>query len=123
LQVGESRLQVVKEVNYLRFEFTDDGGSASSIGAPIGDWKQGEWHQITTTWNGTEYALYIDGQLITQMSHNGFVNLPSGTQLYVGSNYPEGQPGAPGKIGQVDVRNRPLTPGEVANQFLLSVGD
>jgi len=123
LQLGDGRIEVIKNVNYLRFAFTDDGGIASSIGAPITDWKQGEWHQITTTWNGTEYALYIDGRLIMQMSHDGPVDLPSGTKLYIGSNYPEGQPGAPGKIGQVDLRNRPLTPGEVANQFLASLGE
>ena len=123
LQLGDGRIEVIKDANYLRFEFTDGGGIASSIGWPITDWKQGEWHQITTTWNGTEYALYVDGQLITQMSHDGFVDVPSGTKLYIGSNYPEGRSVAPGTIGRVDLRNRPLTPGEVANQFLVSLGE
>ena len=57
------------------------------------------------------------------MQHNGFVDLPSGTKVYIGSNLPEGQPVAPGTIGQVDLRNRPFTPGEVANEFLLSMGE
>ena len=57
------------------------------------------------------------------MSHDGFVDLPSGTKLYIGSNVPEGRSVAPGTIGLVDLRNRPLTPGEVANQFLASLGE
>jgi hypothetical protein len=121
LQLGDGRIEVIKTGNFLRFEFTDDGGITSSIGWPLTDWKQGEWHQITTTWDGTEYALYVDGQLVTQMTHDGFVDVPSGTKLYIGSN--EGRSVTPGTIGQVDLRNRPLTPGEVANQFLVSLGE
>lgn len=56
-QLGDGRIEVTKNIDYLRYEFTDDGGIANSIGWPITDWKQGEWHQITVTWNGTEYAL------------------------------------------------------------------
>ena len=123
LQLGDGRIEVIKNANYLVFKFTDDGGITSGIGAPIADWEQGEWHQITTTWNGTEYALYVDGQLITQMSHDGTVDLPSGTKLYIGSNDPGRRSVAPGTIGQVDLRNRPLTPGEVANHFLASLGE
>jgi len=123
LELGDARIEVIKNANYLRFEFTDDAGIASSIGGPVADWERGEWHQITTTWNGTEYTLYVDGRLITQMSHDGFVDLPSGTKLYIGSNVPEGRSVAPGTIGLVDLRNRPLTPGEVANQFLASLGE
>ena len=123
LQLGDGRIEVIKNVNYLVFKFTDDGGVTSALGAPITDWAQGEWHQITTTWNGTEYALYVDGQLITQMSHDGTVDLPSGTKLYIGSNDPGRRSVAPGTIGQVDLRNRPLTPGEVANHFLASLGE
>jgi len=123
LQLGAGRIEVIENVNYLVFKFTDDGGITSGLGAPITDWEQGEWHQITTTWDGTEYALYVDGQLITQMSHDGFVDLPSGTKLYIGSNNPGRGSVAPGTIGHVDLRNRPLTPGEVANQFLASLGE
>ena len=56
------------------------------------------------------------------MSHDGFVDLPSGTKLYIGSNDPERRSIVPGTIGQVDLRDRPLTPGEVANQFLAALG-
>jgi len=114
---------VIKNANYVVFKFADDGGITSGLGAPITDWAQGEWHQITTTWNGTEYALYVDGQLITQMSHDGTVDLPSGTKLYIGSNDPGRRSVAPGTIGHVDLLNRPLTPGEVANQFLAARGE
>ena len=123
LQLGDGRIEVIKNANYVVFKFADDGGITSGLGAPITDWAQGEWHQITTTWNGTEYALYVDGQLITQMSHDGVVDLPSGTKLYIGSNDPERRSVAPGTIGQVDLHNRPLTPGEVANQFLAARGE
>src|SRR2546426_169274 len=43
LQLGDSRVGVVKNGDYLRFEVADDGGITSGIGAPITDWKQGEW--------------------------------------------------------------------------------
>jgi len=117
MNLGDGRLQIVKNVGFLRFEFVDDAGGTGGLGTSIAEWREGEWHQVTATWNGTQYALYVDGQLVSQTVHDGQVDLPSGAKLYIGSNFPEGRPVAHGTIGSVDVHNRPLGPGEVAGNF------
>ncbi len=117
MNLGDGRLQIVKNVGFLRFEFVDDGGGTGGLGTSIADWREGESHQVTATWNGDQYALYVDGQLVSQTVHNGQVDLPSGAKLYIGSNFPEGRPVARGTIGSVDLHNRPLGPGEVAGNF------
>ena len=87
------------------------------LGTSIAEWREGEWHQVTAVWNGDQYSLYVDGQLVSQTVHDGRVDLPSGAKLYIGPNFPEGRPVAHGTSGSVDVHNRPLGPGEVAGNF------
>ena len=117
LELGDGRLRIVKNVDFLRFEWMDDAGASGGIGAPIVEWKPGEWHAVTTTWNGNAYALYIDGRLVSEKADAGRVGLPKDATLVIGSDFAEARPVAPGVIGNVDVRRRPLTPAEVANQF------
>ncbi len=117
-ELGDGRLELIKNVNFLRFEFTDDAGGKGGIGAPITDWKAGEWHQITTTWSGNTFSLYIDGQLVSQTTYpGGPVQLPADAKLLIGSDFPGNRPVAPGTIGSIDVHGRPLGPGEVASQY------
>jgi len=120
MSIGDGRLEVIKNVNFLRFEFTDDAGAKDGLGAPITQWKEGEWHQVTATWSGDTYSLYLDGQLVSQTVHPGLVDLPPDTKLSIGSDFPENRPVAPGVIGRVDVHNRPLAPGEIARQYQLA---
>lgn len=122
LELGDGRLRVLKNVNFLRFEWTGDGGETGGLGVPIASWKDGEWHAVTTTWSGNSYALYVDGQLVSSKSGAGRVELTPDTTLTVGSNYPESRPIAPGTIARVDVRNRPLGPGEIANAYKTIIG-
>jgi len=117
MNLGDGRLQIIKNVGFLRFEFVDDGGNAGGIGSSIAEWREGEWHQVTAVWNGNHYSLYVDGQLVSQTVHDGRVDLPSDAKLYIGSSFPEGRPVARGTIGSVDVHNRPLGPGEVAGNY------
>ncbi len=117
VSLGDSRLQIIKNVNYLRFELTDDSGLPVGLGAPITDWKAGEWHQVATTWDGRVYSLYMDGRLVSQTIHDVPFTIADGSKLYIGSDYPASRPVAPGVIGNVDVRNRPLGPAEIASQF------
>jgi len=123
LELGDGRLRVVKNVDFLRFEWMDDAGTSGGIGAPIVDWKPGEWHAVTTTWNGSSFALYIDGRLVSAKDDAGRVGLPADSTLVIGSNFAESRPVAPGLIGKVDVRRRPLSPAEVANQFAAAAGN
>ena len=122
MNLGDGRLQIIKNVGFLRFEFVDDGGNAGGIGTSIAEWREGEWHQVTAVWNGSQYSLYVDGQLVSQTVHDGRVDLPSDAKLYIGSSFPEGRPVARGTIGSVDVHNRPLGPGEVAGNYNGVVG-
>jgi hypothetical protein len=123
LELGDGRLQVIKNVNFLRFEFTDADGGKGGIGAPITDWQEGQWHQVTTTWTGNTYSLYIDGQLVSQTQFpGGAVQVPPDAKLLIGSAYPENRPVAPGTINGVDVTGRPLSPAEIAAMYARSTG-
>jgi hypothetical protein len=123
LELGDGRLQVIKNVNFLRFEFTDDEGRKGGIGAPITDWKVGEWHQVATTWSGSTFSLYVDGQLVSQTTYpGGPIELPPDAKLLIGSAFPENRPVAPGVINGVDVSGRPLGPTEIAGLFAKSTG-
>jgi hypothetical protein len=123
LEVGDGQLQVIKNVNFLRFEFTDAAGGKGGIGAPITDWQEGQWHQVTTTWTGNTYSLYIDGQLVSQTQYpGGAVQVPPDAKLLIGSAYPENRPVAPGTINGVDVGGRPLSPAEVAAMYARATG-
>jgi concanavalin A-like lectin/glucanase superfamily protein len=117
IELGDS-MQIIKNVNFLRFEFTDQAGGQGGIGAPITDWKAGEWHQVTTTWAGNQFSLYLDGQLVSQTTYpGGPVQLQPDSKLFIGSDFPESRPVAPGIIGTVDVRGRPLPPSEIFLQY------
>jgi hypothetical protein len=123
LEVGDGQLQVIKNVNFLRFEFTDADGGKGGIGAPITDWQEGQAHQITTTWTGNTYSLYIDGQLVSQTQYpGGAVQVPPDAKLLIGSAYPENRPVAPGTINGVDIGGRPLSPAEVAAMYARATG-
>ena len=122
IELGD-RMQIIKNVNFLRFEFTDEAGGQGGIGAPITDWKAGEWHQVTTTWAGNQFSLYLDGQLVSQTTYpGGPVQLQPDSKLFIGSDFPESRPVAPGLIGKVDVQGRPLPPSEIARQYAAAAG-
>ena len=109
-------LQLVKNVSFLRFELARDGGTGG-VGVPIADWKPGEWHQVTATWNGNQLALYVDGQLASAATRALPVELPPDAGLRIGSDYPVNRPIAPAVIGRVDLRTRPLAPTEIARAY------
>ena len=118
LEVGDGQLQVIKNVNFLRFEFTDEAGVKGGIGAPITEWKAGEWHQVTTSWSGNTYSLYLDGQLVSQTQYQGQpIKFASDSKLMIGSDFPDSRPIAPGVIGRVDVTGRSVAPGDVLLQW------
>jgi hypothetical protein len=95
---------------------------ASGVGAPITEWKDGEWHQVTVTWETGQLALYLDGQLVSRAQHVPPVEFGDDAQMFVGSAYPPSRPVAPGVIGQVGLENRSLSPSEVQARFLKTLG-
>src|SRR5205085_12531351 len=68
LQLGDSGLQIVKNVSYLRFEYFDTDGKERGLGYYIGDWKPGEPHYIVGNYSaeGHVYQLYVDGKMVSQ---------------------------------------------------------
>jgi len=111
------QLQLIKNVNFLRFEYTDEQGQIHGIGFPITDWKAGDSHLVATSWNGNVFQLYVDGQLATQATLPNILNLPTDTAMTIGSDFPVSRPVAPGTMNGLDVQNRPLSPAEVLALF------
>jgi hypothetical protein len=114
-QLGDV-LQLVKNVNYLRFEL-HHGEGMLGVGAPVSAWQPGEWHLVTATWSGNQLSLFLDGQLVNQTVQSIQIDLPQQTTLSVGSDFPESRPVAPGTIGRVGLWRRPLDPEEIADFY------
>jgi hypothetical protein len=120
VQLGD-RLRLAKDVHSLRLETADAGAEDSdgpaSVAVPITEWNPGEWHHVAATWRGNVVSLYVDGDLVGRRMGRGRVDLPPDTELLVGSDLGESRPVAPGLIGRVDVRSRPLGDDEVASDY------
>jgi hypothetical protein len=116
--IADGLLRLVKNVTFLRLEATDANGHVDGVGAPIGDWQPGEWHYLTIVWDTSGWlALYIDGNLASQKYVGIQMNLPAGSTMVVGSQFPPGRPVAAGTVAGVDVSARPLSPYRVAQIF------
>lgn len=116
VQLGDSGLQVVKNVNFLRFEYIDSNGTENGLGTNIGDWQQDQWRQVTATWTNGNLSLYVDGQLISQNRYQNPPTFGEETKLLVGSDFPG--PVAPGQVSNLTVLNRDSSATEVSQQFL-----
>ena len=124
VQLGD-RLRLSKTGDVLRLEAADattDTDGNPDVGVPITDWKAGEWHHVTATWNQDVLSFYVDGELIGRRER-GHADLPPDGALLVGSDAEDDGRVAPGSIGRVDVRSRALDDDEVAKDFHDAVGD
>jgi len=113
VQLGDSGLQIIKEGNYLRFQYTDGTGGGA---VDISNWDAGGWRQVTATWVDATLSLFVDGEPV-------FVNHASappdfrGTapKLYVGSGFPNAV--ALGQLSNLTVLNRGASNDEVKQMF------
>jgi hypothetical protein len=117
VQLGENGVQITKNGNQLRLGLGDGNGWQGAVGADIGDWKAGDWRQVTLTWADSGLSLYIDGQ--PQM--NG-APLPPEFQkelrLFVGgSAFPDRPAVALAQLAYVNVLNRDASGDEVRQMF------
>jgi hypothetical protein len=117
LEIADGSVRVVKNVDYLRFEFVDEDGVEHGLGAPITDWKPGEWHQVAGSWDGQTVALYFDGGLVRQAEIDTPLVLPDGPRMLLGSDFPDYRPVAAGVVGGVRVNDRPLSADDVHKRF------
>ncbi|MBI3783146.1 MAG: LamG domain-containing protein [Deltaproteobacteria bacterium] len=116
VQLGDSSLRFAKNVNYLRFEYFDKNGTEQGVGVNIGDWREGDWHQVAGTWNGKTYELFVDGKPGSQNTFPQPPDFQKDTRVLVGSNFGSNIPVAPGEITGLQVLNRPSSAGEIAQQ-------
>jgi len=122
VEIADGQLRLVKNVNFLRLEFMDNEGVAYGIGAPIAEWKTGEWHQIAGSWDGSTFQLYFDGELVRETTISNPFFLPEKPRMLVGSDFPQNRPVAPGIVGGLEVHKRPLSRHEVMKRFVGPVG-
>src|SRR5262245_7008372 len=117
IRFGDDRVRLMKNVSFLRFEIVDQAGGTSGVGAPIGNWQPGEWHQVVATWDGGVIVLYVDGAQVMAAMQSGPIDLPPGTRVSIGSAFAAGIPVAPGTVAGVTIRDRALTPADVSQRF------
>ena len=119
LELGDQGLHIFKNVDFLRFEFTDSDGVAHGAGTNIDAWQEGEWHNVTATWGNGVISFYADGQPIGERIA-AQLDVPSGSQLLIGSNYPPSRPVAPGALAIIQVYDSVSTPAEISARFAQS---
>ncbi len=117
VELGDSGMHMVKNVNFMRFQYIDPDGKERGLGFNIGDWKDGEWHQVTGTWNNGRYYLYGDGKLISQESFPKPPDFQDETKVYIGTQNANGVPGANSEVSGVQILNRTLSTSEIQAQF------
>ena len=75
--------------NGIRFFIWDNDERVSKIEHNVSDWKSGEWHYISATWNSNEMKLFIDGELVQS---SGNITLPDSKaqRFFIGSSNASG---------------------------------
>jgi len=117
--VWDNRIQIFKNGRFLRFMVADNTGIETDPGAVIDNWQPNQPHQITGTWSsnpdgGGTAQLYIDGTLAAQRSFDGQLDIPPGTPMYIGSDYPGGVAAAQGSISNFQVYGQALPSDQIA---------
>lgn len=115
VQIGENGLRIVKDGDFLRFEYTDAHGDNQLGGvADISNWQAGQWRYIAASWQGGALALYVDGQRMRLTTPTEPPPVQNDPRLYVGTVTADGVQAPPSQVGLLNVMNRALTAGEIA---------
>jgi hypothetical protein len=116
-----NRLQLFKNGVYLRYLFTDNTGTETNLSIDMPkerpEWVAGEWHHIGLTWGDSLITMYVDGRQRSQSTYFGELDVPSGTELYVGSDRPGGNPGADATLQDFVVLDRAADPTELQDMY------
>jgi hypothetical protein len=114
-----NRLQIFKNGIYLRYLFTDNTGNETNLTVDMEKegWVAGDWHHVAVTWGDSLIGMYVDGQQKSQGTYLGELDVPSGTELYVGSDRPGGNPGADATLQDFFVVDRAAPTDEVAEMY------
>lgn len=117
MRLGETGLELVKEGNFLRFQYVDAQGAEQGGDADIGHWQDGEWHHVIASWTREGMYLYLDGG--QAFANQGGARPPAGRDpgLFVGSAFPDGTGVALAAMANLTVINRPAAAEEVLKMF------
>lgn len=113
VEIGDGRLQIRKNVAFLRIEMKDDNGDETGTGFSIADWEPGQTHHVTATWDGRVMSLYADGKLAAQQRYTNPFETAPGSPVYVGTA-PQSAPVASGFITELQLFGKALSPGDIA---------
>ncbi len=109
-----NNLQIVKNLDSLRFVITDSAGVETDVVVNIADWQADQSHRVTATWGEALMTLYVDGEPVGQSTLTNGPTFKSTTPIHVGSDFPGSQYGsANGRISNLTIYGRPLKAGEV----------
>lgn len=116
----ENRMQIFKNGIYMRLLLTPNTGLEAGGSSNITNWQAGQQHPIAATWGPDPntgqnmVSFYVDGQLVSSQPYDGQFDVPSDTPLYIGSDLPQGGPGAGGTLSNFQGYNQPLNPQTIA---------
>lgn len=95
----------------------DPGGTTAQFEASPTSWAAGVWHHAVATYDGTTYALYVDGALASS-GNDTRTGLTFSTHAAIGSiDHPSPTSFFNGVIDDVRVYNRGLSATDVANLY------
>lgn len=117
IQLGDSGMEVMKNVSFLRFQYHDSNGVEHGLGAPLGEWPPGQWRHVAAAWVNGQLMLYVDGRMVSQGRYATPPEFQAETKLYVGSAFASGAPASPAQITGLRVLNRDAGAGEIGEQF------
>ncbi len=118
--IWQNQMNIFKNGDYFRLRMIPNSGVESGVSAKITNWQPGQGHAVTVTYGadpttGENMAsLYLDGNLAGKQPYQGQFDVPH-EPLYIGSDFPGGQPGAGATLSSFQAYNRVQTPEEAAN--------
>ena len=108
---------------HARFRLrTDDGNRTSTLIGSGGTLVVGTWHHVAATYDGTTMRLYQDGVEVGSTPKTGPVFQAPNVDAYIGANPGASDQVFDGRIDDVKIFGRSLTPSEIALEMATPVG-
>ncbi len=100
---------------------TDDGSPTSTLIGADGTLVAGTWHHVAATYDGVAMRLYQDGVEVGSAPRAGAVFQAPNVDAYIGANPGAGDKVFDGRIDDLKIFGRALTPAEIAVEMQLPV--
>jgi len=99
--------------------YINGGGHSARVYLEPGSGSR--WYHLVGTFDGTTIRVYLDGHLRSQTSYSASIAVSATNPVIIGKNGVGGGEGYTGKIDEVRIYNRTLTPIEVQNHYLRGI--